>query len=109
MEDATAREVGLRVWWQRLHHDSDEQLDKAYLMRMAGGFARRVRAWTVGTLARRREPRQPGSACRNGGLASLWVVTLEQRRVGASSERHTERESCRVSGRYILEHAHPCG
>jgi hypothetical protein len=36
---------GFRVWWRRLHDDSDETLDNAHLMRMAGRFARRVRAW----------------------------------------------------------------
>jgi hypothetical protein len=34
---------GFRTWWRRLHGD-DEQLDNAHLMRMAGRFARRVRA-----------------------------------------------------------------
>jgi hypothetical protein len=34
---------GFRVWWRRLHGD-DAQLDNAHLMRMAGRFARRVRA-----------------------------------------------------------------
>ena len=36
---------GFRVWWRRLHGDSDEQLDNAHLMRMAGRFSRRLRAW----------------------------------------------------------------
>jgi hypothetical protein len=36
---------GFRVWWRRLHGDSDEQLDNTHLMRMAGRFSRRVRAW----------------------------------------------------------------
>jgi hypothetical protein len=36
---------GFRTWWRRLHEGSDEQLDDAHLMRMAGRFARRVRAW----------------------------------------------------------------
>jgi len=27
---------GFRVWWRRLHQDSDEQLDNTHLMRMAG-------------------------------------------------------------------------
>jgi hypothetical protein len=36
---------GFRVWWRRWHDDSDEQLDNAHLMRLAGRFARRVRAW----------------------------------------------------------------
>ena len=31
-------------WWRRWHGDSDEQLDNAHLMRLAGRFARRVRA-----------------------------------------------------------------
>ena len=36
---------GFRVWWRRWHLDSDEELDNAHLMRLAGRFARRVRAW----------------------------------------------------------------
>jgi hypothetical protein len=36
---------GFRCWWRRLHDGSDEQLDDAHLMRMAGRFARRVKAW----------------------------------------------------------------
>lgn len=36
---------GFRVWWRRLHDDSDEHLDNAHLIRMAGRFARRVRGW----------------------------------------------------------------
>jgi len=36
---------GFRVWWRRWHEESDEQLDNAHLMRLAGRFARRVRAW----------------------------------------------------------------
>lgn len=35
---------GFRVWWRRWHEDSDEELDNAHLMRLAGRFARRVRA-----------------------------------------------------------------
>jgi hypothetical protein len=35
---------GFRVWWRQLHGGSDEQLDNAHLMRMAGRFSRRVRA-----------------------------------------------------------------
>ena len=38
---------GFRVWWRRLNEDSDEQLDNTHLMRMAGRFARRVRAWAA--------------------------------------------------------------
>jgi len=36
---------GFRTWWRRLHGGSDEELDNAHLMRMAGRFSRRVRAW----------------------------------------------------------------
>jgi hypothetical protein len=36
---------GFRVWWRRWHGDSDADLDDARLMRLAGRFARRVRAW----------------------------------------------------------------
>ncbi len=36
---------GFRVWWRRWHGDSDADLDNAHLMRLAGRFARRVRAW----------------------------------------------------------------
>jgi hypothetical protein len=35
----------LRVWWRRWHDDSDAELDNTHLMRMAGRFARRVKAW----------------------------------------------------------------
>jgi hypothetical protein len=36
---------GFRVWWRRWHDDSDAELDNTHLMRLAGRFARRVRAW----------------------------------------------------------------
>jgi hypothetical protein len=35
---------GLRVWWRALY-GSDETLDDNHLMRMAGRFSRRLRAW----------------------------------------------------------------
>ena len=35
---------GLRVWWRELY-GSDESLDENHLMRMAGRFSRRLRAW----------------------------------------------------------------
>ena len=35
---------GFRVWWRALH-GSDENLDDNHLMRMAGRFSRRLRAW----------------------------------------------------------------
>jgi hypothetical protein len=38
---------GFRVWWRRLHDGSEEQLDNTHLMRMAGRFSRRVRAWAA--------------------------------------------------------------
>jgi hypothetical protein len=38
---------GFRVWWRRWHQDSDEELDNAHLIRLAGRFARRVRAWAA--------------------------------------------------------------
>ena len=38
---------GFRVWWRRLHDDSEELLDNNHLMRFAGRFARRVRAWAA--------------------------------------------------------------
>jgi hypothetical protein len=36
---------GFWCWWRRLHGGCDDQLDDAHLMRMAGRFARRVKAW----------------------------------------------------------------
>ncbi|HEY5985404.1 MAG TPA: hypothetical protein VIV12_03320 [Streptosporangiaceae bacterium] len=33
------------MWWRRLHDGSEEHLDNTHLMRMAGRFSRRVRAW----------------------------------------------------------------
>jgi hypothetical protein len=38
---------GLRSWWRRMHGGSDDQLDDTHLMRMAGRFARRVKAWAA--------------------------------------------------------------
>jgi hypothetical protein len=35
---------GFRIWWRALH-GSDENLDDNHLMRMAGRFSRRLRAW----------------------------------------------------------------
>lgn len=35
---------GFRCRWRRWHNDSDDELDNTHLMRMAGRFARRVRA-----------------------------------------------------------------
>jgi len=36
---------GFRCWWRRWHGGGDDQLDDTHLMRMAGRFARRVKAW----------------------------------------------------------------
>lgn len=36
---------GFRTWWRRWHDEGDDSLDNAHLMRLAGRFARRVRAW----------------------------------------------------------------
>ena len=36
---------GFRTWWRRLWNGSDEQLDDAHLMRMAGRFSRRLYAF----------------------------------------------------------------
>ncbi len=38
---------GFRCWWRRLHDGCDDQLDDTHLMRMAGRFARRVKAWAA--------------------------------------------------------------
>jgi hypothetical protein len=38
---------GFRTWWRRLHDGSEQHLDNAHLMRMAGRFSRRVRAWAT--------------------------------------------------------------
>jgi hypothetical protein len=38
---------GFRVWWRRLHGGSDDELDNTHLMRFAGRFARRVKAWAT--------------------------------------------------------------
>ena len=36
---------GFRCWWRRLHGDDESELDNAHLMRMAGRFSRRLRAF----------------------------------------------------------------
>jgi hypothetical protein len=36
---------GFRQWWRLLMNGSDDQLDNAHLMRMAGRFSRRVRGF----------------------------------------------------------------
>ena len=38
------RGAGFRHWWQALY-GSDENLDNAHLIRLAGRFSRRLRAW----------------------------------------------------------------
>ena len=36
--------AGFRIWWRQLH-GSDDDLDNAHLIRLAGRFRRRLRAW----------------------------------------------------------------
>jgi hypothetical protein len=36
---------GFRTWWRQLHGGSDGDLDNTHLMRFAGRFARRLKAW----------------------------------------------------------------
>jgi hypothetical protein len=38
---------GFRTWWRRLPGGSDDRLDDTHLIRMAGRFARRVKAWAA--------------------------------------------------------------
>ncbi len=38
---------GFRTWWRRWHDGSDADLDNTHLMRMAGRFARRLKAWAA--------------------------------------------------------------
>jgi hypothetical protein len=38
---------GFRVWWRRLHGDCEDELDNTHLMRLAGRFSRRVRAFAT--------------------------------------------------------------
>jgi hypothetical protein len=38
--------AGFRVWWRQLY-GTDDNLDNAHLMRMAGRFRRRLRAWAL--------------------------------------------------------------
>ncbi len=40
---------GFRCWWRALH-GCDEELDNTRLMRMAGRFSRRLRAWAKATM-----------------------------------------------------------
>ena len=64
---------GLRVWWRRWHDDSDAQMDNTDLMRMAGRFARRVKAWGAAN-------RVPVMFCKAGNAStasprSIWPAT----------------------------------
>ncbi len=49
---------GFRIWWRRLHGGEDT-LDNAHLIRMAGRFRRRLRAWAA-------ENRVPVRICNHG-------------------------------------------
>ena len=59
---------GFRTWWRRLAGGSDAEadavLDNAHLMRLAGRFARRVRAWAADNAV-------PVIDC-TAGSASTW-------------------------------------
>ena len=63
---------GFREWWRRLMSGSDEQLDNAHLMRMAGRFSRRVRGFA-------KAHRVPVIDCRRGerkhDLAEDYLAT----------------------------------
>src|SRR5215831_6657557 len=43
---------GFREWWRRLYNGSEENLDNAHLMRMAGRFSRRVHGFARTTASR---------------------------------------------------------
>ena len=38
---------GFRCWWRWLHGGSDDEPDNMHLMRFAGRFARRLKAWAA--------------------------------------------------------------
>lgn len=67
---------GFRTWWRRLHGD-DEELDDTHLMRMAGRFSRRVRAFANTSrnllLPARRRPAL-NVASRLGGRVRIWSL-----------------------------------
>jgi hypothetical protein len=56
---------GFRCWWRRLHDGSEENLDNAHLMRMAGRFSRRVRAFAEVHSQRPRIHRLPSPSAGN--------------------------------------------
>jgi hypothetical protein len=43
---------GFRSWWRAWHEGRDADLDDTHLVRLAGRFARRVRAWGAAATAR---------------------------------------------------------
>ena len=69
---------GFRVWWRRWHDDSDAELDNTHLMRLAGRFARRVKAWGAATDV-------PVIFCKSGqrkayaSPRSIWPRTTSRR------------------------------
>src|SRR6266404_1870942 len=99
---------GFRVWWRALT-GSDETLENAYLMRLAGRFSRRVRGYakahniavidcSVGsastTLPQNIAPRPP--SCR----AYFWSWLVERRRrfgMSAPNTTSNERRRSRTS------------
>src|SRR5438128_10871216 len=51
---------GFREWWRRLNNGSEDNLDNAHLMRMAGRFSRRVHGFA-------KAHQIPIIDCRRGG------------------------------------------
>ena len=68
---------GFRVWWRRLYDGSEEQLDTAHLMRMAGRFSRRVRALPRPTTSR--SSTAAGAIGSTGSPRTTWPPTRWER------------------------------
>jgi hypothetical protein len=68
---------GFRVWWRRWHDDSDAELDNTHLMRLAGRFARRVKAWGAATRSvPRSASRTPTPRWSPGMPINTWAATV---------------------------------
>ena len=59
---------GFRVWWRRLHEDSDEQLDNTRLMRMAGLYSQAL-AQVADTLS------QQATVGRLSQVCDRWIYS----------------------------------
>lgn len=74
---------GFRTWWRELHGD-DEKLDNAHLMRMAGRFSRRLRAYAekhrIPVIQCEREQRKHELAAqhlpKDAGFVGLFLVLV---------------------------------